>query len=263
LAGEAARQRRQVHPLAERVGRKASPIEPLVQEAASRTGEMVAQPVGDGAGRLPDQQDAHRRYQRRSDRIGPCQVALHLAASAGSDCLAERGEVSLTVRRTRQYADDRAGGGRGTLVRGGQNTTSGSAPRTHWRRAAIVAGVGLLALAAAACDNPQTAWIPASDYANEGKDLFQYIIYAGIVVGVLVEGALIFAAIRFRRKPTDGLPPQIHGNTLVEVTWTTVPAIVLLTILVPTIQTIFRTQAPAPADSFQVHVVGHQFWWEF
>ncbi len=136
-------------------------------------------------------------------------------------------------------------------------------PRAHWRRAAIVAGVGVLALAAAACDNPQTAWIPASDYANEGKDLFQYIIFAGIVVGVLVEGALIFAAIRFRRKPTDGVPPQIHGNTLVEVTWTTVPAIVLLTILVPTIQTIFRTQAPAPSDAFQVHVVGHQFWWEF
>jgi cytochrome c oxidase subunit II len=143
------------------------------------------------------------------------------------------------------------------------NRSSGSAPRTHWRRVAIVAGVGALALAAAACDNPQTAWIPASDYANEGKDLFQYIIYAGIIVGVLVEGALIFAAIRFRRRPSDGLPPQIHGNTLVEVTWTTVPAIVLLTILVPTIQTIFRTQAPAPSDAFQVHVVGHQFWWEF
>ena len=143
------------------------------------------------------------------------------------------------------------------------NRSSGNAARTRWLRAAIVAGAGLCALTAAACGNPQTAWIPASDYANEGKDLFQYIIYAGIVVGVLVEGALIFAAIRFRRRPNDALPPQIHGNTLVEVTWTTVPAVVLLTILVPTIQTIFRTQAPAPSDSFQVHVVGHQFWWEF
>jgi cytochrome c oxidase subunit II len=128
--------------------------------------------------------------------------------------------------------------------------------------AAVAVGLALLASACVGA-NPQTSWEPASEYAIEGKDLFQYIIYLGILVGVLVEGALIFAAIRFRRKPGDRLPPQIHGNTLVEVTWTSVPAIILLAIMVPTIQTIFRTQAPAPADAFQVHVIGHQFWWEF
>jgi cytochrome c oxidase subunit 2 len=82
-------------------------------------------------------------------------------------------------------------------------------------------------------------------------------------VGVLVEGALIFAAIRFRRRPHDGLPSQIHGSTKVEITWTSLPAIVLLFILFPTIKTIFETQAPAPSGSYEIHVIGHQFWWEF
>lgn len=144
------------------------------------------------------------------------------------------------------------------------NLSSRNAWRHRWLRpAAVAAAVGLTLLVAACGTYPQTSWEPKSDYATEGKDLFTYIIYAGVVVGVLVEGALVFAAIRFRRRAGDGLPPQIHGNTLVEVTWTTIPALVLATILVPTIQTIFKTQAPAPADALQVHVVGHQFWWEF
>jgi len=147
-------------------------------------------------------------------------------------------------------------------------STSGpgrSTPRRRWLRPAALAVAVGLTLLVAACGGtyPQNAWEPRSDYATEGKDLFVYIIYAGVVVGVLVEGALIFAAIRFRRRRGDGLPPQIHGNTLVEVTWTTIPALVLATILVPTIQVIFKSQAPAPTDALQVYVIGHQFWWEF
>jgi cytochrome c oxidase subunit II len=32
---------------------------------------------------------------------------------------------------------------------------------------------------------------------------------------------------------------------------------------VPTVRTIFRTQAKASADALQVEVIGHQWWWEF
>ena len=59
------------------------------------------------------------------------------------------------------------------------------------------------------------------------------------------------------------LPPQIHGNTLVEVLWTTGPVIIVGWILFVTLPVIFSTQAPAPTGSMLVKVIGHQFWWEF
>ena len=55
---------------------------------------------------------------------------------------------------------------------------------------------------------PQRAFNPRSDYAAEGLDLFQVIIVMGVVIGVLVEGVLIWAAIRYRRRDND--QPSAH-----------------------------------------------------
>ena len=85
----------------------------------------------------------------------------------------------------------------------------------------------------------------------------------GVVIGVLVEGVLIWAAIRYRHRGNDQLPPQIHGNTIVEIAWTTAQVIVVGYILFLTLPVIFQTQAPAPSSSMNVEVIGHQFWWEF
>jgi cytochrome c oxidase subunit II len=131
---------------------------------------------------------------------------------------------------------------------------------------ALAGLVGSVVLAAGCGDvvsNPQTSFNPRSEYANAGLDLFNAVIIAGVAVAILVEAILIWAAIWYRRRVGDRLPPQIHGNTFVEVFWTSVPAIVLAFILVPTIKTIFETQAPAPANAMPVEVIGHQFWWEF
>lgn len=132
-------------------------------------------------------------------------------------------------------------------------------------RVLALAGLVVSLVLAAGCgtSNPQTAFNPRSEYANAGLDLFNAVIIAGVAVAILVEAILIWAAIWYRRRLGDRLPPQIHGNTFVEVFWTSVPAIVLAFILVPTIKTIFETQAPAPSGSMDVNVIGHQFWWEF
>jgi cytochrome c oxidase subunit 2 len=131
----------------------------------------------------------------------------------------------------------------------------------RWLLVAAAAGVALLASACGV--NPQTAFNPRSDYANEGLNLFVLIIWMGVVIGVLVEAVLIWAAIHYRRRSGDRLPPQIHGNTIIEILWTTGPVIVVGYILFVTLPVIFSTQAPAPPASMNVEVIGHQFWWEF
>jgi cytochrome c oxidase subunit 2 len=131
-------------------------------------------------------------------------------------------------------------------------------------RRLITVAAAILSLLAAACSpTPQQAFNAHSEYAVQGDDLFFLIIVMGVVIGVIVEAVLIWAAIRYRRRPGDTLPPQIHGNTIIEILWTTGPVVVVGYILFVTLPVIFESQAPAPAGSLNVDVIGHQFWWEF
>jgi cytochrome c oxidase subunit II len=130
-------------------------------------------------------------------------------------------------------------------------------------RLGLFLAIGLALLATACEETPQTAFNPRSDYAIEGLSLFQLTIYMGVAIGVIVEAVLIFAAVRYRRRLGDRLPPQIHGNTMIEVLWTSGPVVAVAYILFVTLPVIFSTQAPAPQDSMLVRVIGHQFWWEF
>src|SRR5215218_8453311 len=110
-------------------------------------------------------------------------------------------------------------------------------------------------------ETPMNSFDPRSEYAVQGLDLFVLIIWMGVIIGVVVEAVLIWAAIRYRRRPSDALPPQIHGNTIIEILWTTGPVIVVGYILFVTLPVIFESQAPAPTNSLNVNVIGHQFWW--
>ena len=47
-----------------------------------------------------------------------------------------------------------------------------------------------------------------------------------------------------------------------ELAWTILPAVIVVVIAIPTIQTVFRTQRPPSSDALVVDVIGHQFWWE-
>jgi cytochrome c oxidase subunit 2 len=124
----------------------------------------------------------------------------------------------------------------------------------------------LAAVLAAACSPdhyPQTALRPISDFARIGDGIQTQTLYWATGVFVLVEGALLYAIFRFRGKPTDAEPPQVHGNTTIEIVWTVIPALILAFIAVPTVRGIFQTNAVPAADALKVEVTGHQWWWEF
>jgi cytochrome c oxidase subunit 2 len=110
---------------------------------------------------------------------------------------------------------------------------------------------------------PQTTLVPRSDFTRLLDDLFRTTFFWAVVVFVVVEGALLYAIIRFRGRPDDPEPSQVHGNAVLEVLWTAIPAVILGFIAVPTVQTIFRTSAPAADPEVDIEVIGHQWWWEF
>ena len=121
----------------------------------------------------------------------------------------------------------------------------------------------LLLLAACAHNYPQTTLNPRGDFARLVDSLFRTTVWWAIVVFLLVEGALLLAIFKFRGRPDDPEPRQDHGNTILEVIWTVIPAVILSLIAIPTVKTIFRTSDYATGDVVQIEVIGHQWWWEF
>jgi cytochrome c oxidase subunit II len=122
----------------------------------------------------------------------------------------------------------------------------------------------LLLLAATACseDTPQSSLDPAGEFARSPDVLWDITLAIAIVVFVLVEGALLFALIRFRHKE-GRKAAQFHGNTKVEVLLTAVPALILAGLAIPTVGTIFDLQSDPAEGGMRIQVVAHQFWWEF
>ena len=139
------------------------------------------------------------------------------------------------------------------------------APHPRSRRLLRVALTAGLALAAAACakDVPNSTLVPHSEFGRDIDNLFNILFIGGTIVFVLVEAGLLYTIFRYRMREGAPEPKQVHGNTALEITWTMIPALVLAFIAVPTVRTIFRTQAKAVPDALQVEVIGHQWWWEF
>jgi len=123
--------------------------------------------------------------------------------------------------------------------------------------------LALVLVAACAKDFPQTTLAPKGDLARIEDGVFFETVKWAALVFVLVEGALLYAIFRFRGKPSDPDPEQIHGNTVVEVTWTVIPALILAMIAVPTVKAIFKENETPKGQVLTVEVVGHQWWWEF
>jgi cytochrome c oxidase subunit II len=133
------------------------------------------------------------------------------------------------------------------------------------RRLASYAFVAALVVAALSCNeaHPNSTLQPHSDLGREIDFLWNRLLLLGTIVFVLVEGALIFVVFKYRRRENQGTPPQTHGSTKLEIAWTLIPAVILVFIAVPTVKTIFITQAAAAPGSLNIEVTGHQWWWEF
>ena len=124
---------------------------------------------------------------------------------------------------------------------------------------------GALLLAACSSDLPQSSLNPKSAEAAEIDDLWTLVLYLAIAVFIVVELVLVVAIFWFRKRKNDDSPEpkQTHGNTPLEIMWSIIPAVILVVIAVPTLQTLFDLSHPAEGNFVRVNITGHQWWWEF
>jgi cytochrome c oxidase subunit 2 len=125
--------------------------------------------------------------------------------------------------------------------------------------------VAMLVLTACGPDvaKPYSHISPASPTADDIQSLYKLVFWLALFVFIGVQFAIVYSALRFRRnKPGPNRPPQVHGNSRLEIAWTVIPAVILLVILIPTITTMYAQNDALDDATLEVDVYGKQWWWE-
>lgn len=145
---------------------------------------------------------------------------------------------------------------------------TGSGPLVAGLITVAVVATTAIVLAAAGI-TPQRAWdsfFPPTPVTAEGaaiKELYDIVFYIAAAIFFVVEAVIIWTVIRYRRKPGDDtLPPQTHGNNLVEVIWTAIPLAIVIVMFVLSWQTLNTVEARTPSD-VNVRAVAARFQWTF
>ncbi len=108
-------------------------------------------------------------------------------------------------------------------------------------------------------------WLPESASEQMDRITFVYWFATIICIGIfsIVAAVIVEAVWAFRVQPdddTDG--PPIHGNTKLEIAWTVVPALLVISIGVVSAVVLSRNASAGP-DPLQVKVFAQQFAWKF
>jgi cytochrome c oxidase subunit 2 len=129
----------------------------------------------------------------------------------------------------------------------------------------LVGGLLLVTVVLAACgaDLPQNSFDPAGPTAQSEKDVLILPLAIAAFIFVLVEGGIVYLAIKYRHKKNqDRMPKQLHGNSRLEISWTIAPAVLLAIVVVPAVSLIWRLDR-VPPEAMQIKVEGYQWWWGF
>jgi cytochrome c oxidase subunit 2 len=168
------------------------------------------------------------------------------------------------------------GRGRGRL---GAASRASAPPPTR-----IPAALGQLSSALAFFSPPNGG----SPNAHQIHTLYEITLYIALAIFIAVEGALVYALVRFRARK-GAIAAQIRGNTRLEVGWTVAAAVILLGLSVLTFAKLSSIQDPpnsgpggdtlavngglvyASANrklppngkSLNINVIGRQYIWQF
>ena len=109
-------------------------------------------------------------------------------------------------------------------------------------------------------------WFPvqASVQAERQDTLYLALLIMSSYIFALVVCFLVYSIWKFRAPPddwTDG--PPIHGHTLLEVVWTLIPLVIVVSFAVYGGWVLVKNEAKPPKGGLQVGVLGQQFAWSF
>ncbi|MCX7632454.1 MAG: cytochrome c oxidase subunit II [Turneriella sp.] len=104
---------------------------------------------------------------------------------------------------------------------------------------------------------------PASSVADEVKFAADLINGIALVAFILVEGALIYFVIRYRRRKgePDRQTPYLTHNTKLEIVWTVLPTLILIVIFYYGVASFLKLRA-MPQDGEVLQLTARQWLWD-
>ena len=105
----------------------------------------------------------------------------------------------------------------------------------------------------------------ASTFSQSIDTLYVWIFWITTAMFILTEGLLIYFCIVYRRRPGHR-PSYTHGNNAAEITWTIIPALMLLAIAIVQIPTwnAIKKEFPSPGPGVtEVKTFAEQYQWNF
>ena len=103
----------------------------------------------------------------------------------------------------------------------------------------------------------------ASTISGEVDALYFFLIGISLVFAGLICLAVVFCAIRYRRRSDDDAPEEIEGSLLLELTWTIIPLLICGVIFAWGTKVFFDSvRPPETEDSIEILVTGKQWMWK-
>ncbi len=102
---------------------------------------------------------------------------------------------------------------------------------------------------------------PQGPLAREISWLYWFMFAFAVVVFAIVGGALLYAGIRYRERPGHRAE-QFHGNNFLELTWTVVPTLMVITFTVLSFQRLLFVNDRSNAE-MTIQVEARQWTWKF
>lgn len=102
----------------------------------------------------------------------------------------------------------------------------------------------------------------ASSVAPQVDALYFYLIAVSVFFSLLIAGAILYFAIKYRRRSESELPHGVEGSLKLEIAWSVIPLLISLTFFFWGASVFFAINRP-PNDAIDVSVVGKQWMWKF
>eukprot|EP00095_Tigriopus_kingsejongensis_P000801 snap_masked-scaffold5419_size4654-processed-gene-0.0 protein:Tk00801 transcript:snap_masked-scaffold5419_size4654-processed-gene-0.0-mRNA-1 annotation:"cytochrome b559 subunit alpha" len=103
--------------------------------------------------------------------------------------------------------------------------------------------------------------VGATDISAEVYGLHMTIFYICCVIGVLVFGVMFYSIFK-HRKSKGAVAATFHHSTVVEIVWTAVPLIILISMAIPAAKTLIAMEDSSESD-MTVKVTGYQWKWHY
>lgn len=119
----------------------------------------------------------------------------------------------------------------------------------------------LAASGAAYADTTLNLTQGVSPISRDVYDLHMTVFWICVVIGILVFGAMFYAML-YHRKSRGAKAAQFHSHPLLEITWTIVPALILIVMAVPATKVLLKMNNN-DQEELTIKVTGYQWKWQY